>query len=139
MAKEEVASTTVKVIETLCDKIGPFIKQIAASLGTSSEHIMILFTKQVYADAAENFISFFICGGIAFAWMKFSKLWFHKIENDGWHTDGFAANIILSIVIYLICAIIASVGIICGVKMLINPEYYAFTEVLGKITGLIGK
>ncbi len=143
MAKEaavEVAkSTTVQVIETLCDKIGPVIKQVAESLGTSSEHVMIIFTKQVYADVVENFLCIAICGGIAFAWYKFSKFWFDRVENHDWDSDGEVINTVISVIIYIIIAVLASVSLITGIKMLINPEYYAFTAVLSKVTELIPK
>ena len=140
MAKEEVVeSTTIQVIETLCDKVGPVIKQVAESLGTSSEQIMVIFTRQAFADAVDNFINAAICIGIAFAWMKFSKMWSHKIKYDGWDKESGVANIIISPILYFITLITTSSNLTYGVKRLINPEYYAFTEVLTKVTELIGK
>ena len=143
MAKEEAVevakATTVQVIETLCDKVGPVIKQVAESLGTSSEQIMVIFTKQALAESVANFITVFICVGIAFAWMKFSNSWFNKMETGKWDNEGFPPNIVVSCFMYSICVIVASTNAISGIKRFLNPEYYAFTEVLGKVTELIAK
>jgi hypothetical protein len=143
MAKEkavEFAQTaTAQVIEKLCGKIGPVMTQIAEGLGTSSEKIMTVFTKQAVADGIDCFVQFVVCFGVAFVWLKFSKIWADKIEKGEWDRDSAVGNYILSIFVYFILILIATSNLIGGIKRFINPEYYAFTEVLAKLSTLIGK
>lgn len=142
MAKEEVAkeaaSVTVQVLDKIVTAVGPAISKLADSLGTTSEKVMIILTKQAYADAVEGFATVIICAIVAFGWYKFATYWVDKMKNDSWDDQGWVPLIIFSVVTYVIATIIAGSSAISGIKRLINPEYYALKEVMSFISKFSG-
>jgi hypothetical protein len=65
-----------------------------------------------------------------------------EIKEDGsrdWDREGFAPNVIISIVFALIVIITVSTSFVGGIKRMMNPEYYAYQEIMVEVKDILGK
>jgi uncharacterized membrane protein len=141
---EEVASGTVEVFKSIIDAVGPAVRELATSMGTSTEQLLAIIVKQQYANAVDSFCCVIIFSIIGFCWYKYSTYWFKKMEikEDGsrdWDREGFAPNVIISIVFALIVIITVSTSFVGGIKRMMNPEYYAYQEIMVEVKDILGK
>lgn len=135
---EEATSTTVQIVDKLINSVGPFIKELASGLGTTSEKVMVILTKQAYADAIEGFCTVIICAVVAYGWYRFALLWANRMDNGNWSSEGWVPLGIFSCVIGFMTFIIASSCCVGAVKRLFNPEFYALKIVLDYIEKFSG-
>jgi uncharacterized membrane protein YeiH len=141
---EEVATATGEVFKSIIDAVGPAVREIATSMGTSTEQLLAIIVKQQYANAIDSFCCVIIFSILGFCWYRYSTYWFKKMEKDehglrDWDIDGFAPNMILSVVFALVVVIAISTGFIGGIKRMMNPEYYAYQEIMDEVKDVLGK
>ena len=120
----ETATTIKETIEV----ISPYLQQIADKLGTTGEYLWKLQVTQAYVDAS-CIVAFYVLTMVAM--YGFYKL-FRFLLNEKSNIDGFL----------VLCGFIL-VGMILGcmfkfktlVTILINPEYYALTNIITMVKG----
>lgn len=111
--------------EKLIEELMTRLDVLAAKLGVTVEHLWDIFTKQAYI---EGFYAIF--WAISFSAMLFCG---HKLLKNLWNeadediAKGFTA--IGFMVLYIFCVVEIGCSI-DHVRALINPEYFAFKEIL---------
>jgi hypothetical protein len=131
MAKKEIArevvSNTAEVMDKIIETVGPAIKSLASSLGTSAEQIMVILTRQAVTDGIGSLISFAICFGIAYGCYRGMRLaWEHKQMLD----EGIMPIYLFGVIGFGVGVGFGLTELISGIKHIINPQYYALHEVM---------
>lgn len=118
--------------------IAPVIEQLAAKLGVAAEHLWGVLVRQAVNDGVAAIITAIACFVGIFVLVKLFK-WLYKANEEskkksfsnlgdlnceiGMVFIGlFIVTVIFSVIFYLVS----------GIKHLINPEYYAFMDIIGQ-------
>jgi len=128
-----VSDQIVPAIDKLIDKISPAISSLSDKLGTTAEHLWTILVRQTYNDAISNMIYIiFTCIALYMTFYT-TNIWYKKIKNDGWDSDGIGVIIGIKIFCSLVSLVIVSENTIGFIQRLVNPEFYALQTVLSYI------
>lgn len=123
------------------DKLGGFIDELAKQLGVAATHVYEVLVKQQFVEG----ISLLVKAGIwilvlLLVWTLMKKLVFNnwgKLGDDG----QFACFFVILFV--SIASVIIGFKIVewltLGIKMLLNPEYYALDTLMEFVKGQVDK
>lgn len=130
---EQELQMTFDFINQASNNIATQIDKLAEKVGGNVEWLWQITTKQVYADAIGKFcwIGIFllaIIGISLFAWY---------INKKKWDEDMLGILIGLDCVAFIAFVISMIFNLTSGIKMLINPEYYALTNILSEVAKFI--
>lgn len=117
-----------------------FLNKLGAQLTTTGQQVFDLYTKQAFVDGVTDLIivAFFVAAAIV------SIIFLPKIsrkldENDyGEEMPWFILATVMFIVI-IIAVFAVPFGTVAGIKHLMNPQYYALSNLLDIVKGALGK
>lgn len=116
--------------------IAPIIEQLAAKLGVAAEHLWGVLVKQAYVDGISGMIWSGVWLLAAIISAVFCRLSYKNATKDGEELDleeaagaltGFAAFFTVAFIV------IFAVVFTGGIKLLINPEYKAFMDIIRQV------
>lgn len=112
------------------------LKELAAKLGTTAEHLWSVLIRQAYISFATDLVLYFV---LALAmWLSFKKLFpflSNRIHEDPdgdfayWIAAGMTATLLV------LCILLAIFNITDTVTKIANPEYWALMRILDAIGG----
>ena len=118
--------------------IAPIIEGIAQKLGVAAEHLWGVLVRQAINDGIGDVVIAIALGIISYVGYKLMKWAFRKDENGEFEMDvdftlpfvGIFRGIALFVIATTCICYFAST-----VKHFINPEYYAFMDIVGRVKG----
>jgi hypothetical protein len=128
-----VSDQIVPAIDKLIDKISPAISSLSDKLGTTAEHLWTILVRQTYNDAISNMIHIIFTCITLYMTFYATNIWYKKIKNDGWSSEGIGVIIGFRIFVSLVSLMIITENIIGFTQRLVNPEFYALQTVLNYI------
>lgn len=106
---------------------------LAAKLNVTATHLWEVLTRQAYAEAAGTglFVAFVVACAIAYRilWRRCAPEKDYSWDEGSLFAVGFGG------VALLVMATIAVIGMASSIGYIVNPEYFALSQVLGAIGG----
>ncbi|AXQ67866.1 hypothetical protein KIOSHI_250 [Bacillus phage Kioshi] len=128
------------------DKLGGFIDELAKQLGVAATHVYEVLVKQQFVEGISLLVKAGVWIGILIlVWTLMNKLIFKrwgKYEDPHGYDDTQFALGILTVFVVIISAIIGYKIVdwaTLGIKMLLNPEYYALDTLMEFVKGQVDK
>ncbi|UJH95716.1 hypothetical protein [Bacillus phage vB_BtM_BMBsp2] len=126
------------------DKLGGFIDELAKQLGVAATHVYEVLVKQQFVEGISLLVKAGVWIGILILiWTLMNKLIFKKWkEHDSPSGDAHFAMGILTVFVVIGSVIIGYKvvdWVTLGIKMLLNPEYYALDTLMEFVKGQVDK
>lgn len=112
--------------------IAPLLEQLAQKLGVAVDHLWGVLVRQAINDGIGKVIiaTIFICLSIA----SIKGIKYCKTLLDDDDMDIIAVlGIVLAGTILLTSLIVTPIEFIDGIKHFVNPEYYAYMDIMGQV------
>lgn len=111
----------------------PLLEEMAASLGTTVEHLWSILLKQAPISAVTDLIQYGLILVAPFLWLKITNKMAHKIKEGDAEDENWIWMIVgwVAIGLAILCAFLSFPTTITKIA---NPEYWATMEILDKIS-----
>lgn len=112
--------------------IAPLIEQLAAKLGVAAEHLWGVLVRQAVVDGVGGLIISVFAAIAIFCTIKFTPSLVNKdseLQELTWQ-GGVACLLIIAGIVSIV---VLPVSLIGGIKHVLNPEYYAFMDIMSQI------
>ena len=117
--------------------VSGILDEIGKRLSEPTEHTYEILVKQAVADGAGDLaLCFLYVAGIGFALYFIPKLIKVCNNSDDEGKSGISAVAILLLGVWAVTSVFClPFDLVDGIKHIINPEYYAIMDIVGKISG----
>lgn len=125
-----------EVQKVMIEKVSGAISILSEKLSVGAGHIWYVLTKQGLAEGAADLVYALLALIVLFISYKGLRWCVRKVDEKGeerMDADDAIPLFLLSGTVFLIAGIVMAINLAEGVKLLVNPEYYALQTVLDTI------